>query len=148
VTLDITAWEHRWMVENLVENHPDTIGKYLMRHIDNARAQTLEKYRANLKLRAEARRRLQALTQSVDGFITLSATSVAPIRAEIENTRFPTGDLSMSCPASLLGAPSYNVPALVAHGLPLGIQVMGQQHWDERTLGYARWVYQSLTKEA
>lgn len=148
VSLDITAWEHRWMVENLAESRPDAIGTFLKRHIDNARSQTLEKYRANLKRRADARRKLQALTQSYDACITLSATGIAPIRSEIENTRFPTGDLSMSCPASLLGAPSYNVPALQLDGMPLGVQVLGQQDWDERTLGYARWVHGCLTKDA
>lgn len=148
LSLDITAWEHRWMMENLAENHPDAIGKFLTLHIDNARSQTLEKYRANLKRRADARRKLQVLQQSYDGLITLSATGIAPIRSEIENTRFPTGDLSMSCPASLLGAPSYNIPALELQGMPLGIQLIGQHDWDERILGYARWINECLTKQA
>src|SRR5699024_3270581 len=33
ISLNITAWEHRWMMENLMENHPDKVGKYLMLHI-------------------------------------------------------------------------------------------------------------------
>lgn len=136
------------MMENLMENHPDKVGKYLMRHIENSRQQTLDKYRANLGLRENARQKLKALEYRFDGLITLSATGVAPIRAEIENTQYPTGDLSMSCPASLLGAPSYNIPSLAPKGLPLGVQLLGQHHWDERLLGYARWVRQLLAETA
>lgn len=146
LSLRISAWEHRWILENMAEQHPEKIGKYLNNHLEKSRQQTLDGYREDLAARQEARHRLDALAPLYDGMITLSADGVAPIIADIENSQFPTGDLAMGCPASLLGSCSYNVPALAEQGLPLGLQIMGQQHWDERTLGYARWIHQYLVK--
>jgi len=146
LSLRISAWEHRWILENMAEQHPEKIGKYLRKHLEKSRQLTLAEYRQDLAARDEARARLKALEPIYDGLITLSAVGIAPIIAAIENSQFPTGDLSMGCPASLLGSAAYNVPALSDQGMPLGLQIMGQQDWDERTLGYARWIHQYLIR--
>lgn len=144
ISLRISAWEHRWVLENMAEQHPTQLGKYLISHIENARQISLKQYRADLNAREHARRQMKALAPMYDGFISLSSVGIAPIIANIETTRFPTGDLSIGCPASLLGAAAYNIPVLSDQGMPLGLQLLGQQNWDERMLGYARWIFNCL----
>src|SRR5699024_5984088 len=72
ISLRISAWEHRWVLENMAEQHPTQLGKYLISHIENARQISLKQYRADLNAREHARRQMKALAPMYDGFISLS----------------------------------------------------------------------------
>lgn len=144
LSMRIIAWEQRWSLANLAEQHPGTLGPSLVRQMQTGATLTLEDYRENLKEREAARAALAALAGKCDALISLSATGPAPIAEQIRSTQFPTGDVSFACVSSLLGAPSVNVPLLAVDGLPLGVQIMGQQHQDAQMTAIGRWMAETL----
>jgi Asp-tRNA(Asn)/Glu-tRNA(Gln) amidotransferase A subunit family amidase len=40
------------------------------------------------------------------------------------------------------------VPLMSVGGMPVGVQLMGQQHEDARVTGLARWFFENLKKVA
>jgi Asp-tRNA(Asn)/Glu-tRNA(Gln) amidotransferase A subunit family amidase len=56
----------------------------------------------------------------------------------------PTGNSVFNTPSSILGAPAVTIPLIALAGLPMGIQVMGQQQADARITGIARWLMESM----
>ncbi len=140
LSMRLISWEQRWSLENLVEQHPGTLGPSLVRQLESGRAMTLEDYRICLLEREHARHCLAALSTQCDGLITLGACGVAPVAAQVRNTKFPTGDVAFACASSLLGAPAVTVPALQIDGLPLGLQVLGMSQQDALVTSIAAWV--------
>lgn len=140
LSLRLISWEQHWSLENLVEQHPGTLGPSLVRQLESGRQMTLQAYRDCLLQREHARQRLAALAPHFDACITLSACGAAPIAAEALKTKFPTGDVAFACASSLLGAPAVTVPVLQAEGLPLGAQVLGFAHQDAEVTAIARWL--------
>ena len=53
----------------------------------------------------------------------------------------PTGDFVFNAPSSMLFAPVVTVPLMSVGGMPVGVQVMGQQQEDARLTGIARWLH-------
>jgi Asp-tRNA(Asn)/Glu-tRNA(Gln) amidotransferase A subunit family amidase len=49
---------------------------------------------------------------------------------------------------TLLFAPVVTVPLMSVGGLPVGVQLMGQQHEDARMTGLARWFSEKLKRMA
>jgi Asp-tRNA(Asn)/Glu-tRNA(Gln) amidotransferase A subunit family amidase len=47
-------------------------------------------------------------------------------------------------PSSMLFAPCVTMPLMSVGGMPMGAQLMGQQHQDARITGYARWILGSI----
>ena len=140
LSLRLIAWEQRWTLENLAEQHPGTLGPSLVRQLDMGRALGLADFRQCLLERDHARQRLAALATLTDGFISLSACGPAPIAAQARGSKFPTGDVSFACASSWLGAPAITVPVLAVDGLPLGVQMLGQPHQDEAVVAMGRWL--------
>jgi Asp-tRNA(Asn)/Glu-tRNA(Gln) amidotransferase A subunit family amidase len=60
----------------------------------------------------------------------------------------PTGDFVFNAPSSMLFAPVVTVPLLSVGGLPVGVQLMSQQHEDARATGLARWLSETLKRVA
>jgi Asp-tRNA(Asn)/Glu-tRNA(Gln) amidotransferase A subunit family amidase len=144
LTRDICAYEMRWTLENLVEKNPAGISDSLRARMMLGRTITLDGYRNLLRRRSEARARLAALAPVADGFIAPAALGPAPrlgdtggSQGEIVHT---TGDPTYNAASSILGAPAVTVPVMAVGGMPVGVQVMGQQHADERTVAIARWL--------
>ena len=52
----------------------------------------------------------------------------------------PTGDSVFNTPSSMLFAPALTMPLMSVGGLPVGVQLMGQQHEDARITALARWM--------
>ena len=55
-----------------------------------------------------------------------------------------TGNSVFNSPTSVLGAPAVTVPMLAIEGMPVGIQIIGQQHADAHTAGIARWLFETV----
>lgn len=140
LSLRLISWEQRWSLENLVEQHPGTLGPSLIRQLDSGRAVDHQTYREDLLKRELARQRLAALTFECDALISLSSAGPAPRFADAEGSMFPTGDVSFSCVSSLLGAPSVSVPIMSVDDMPVGVQIMGQPHQDEKVTAIGRWL--------
>ncbi len=145
---EITAWENRWSIRNLVDQHPDAVSARAKAGLAMAERLSPDDYRAKLLQRDEARRRHAALAPFVDAMIAPASPGPAPIWAgDVAGQPLaarPTGDSVFNTPSSALGAPVVTVPLTTVQGLPMGIQVMGQPHADARTVGFARWMLEGL----
>jgi Asp-tRNA(Asn)/Glu-tRNA(Gln) amidotransferase A subunit family amidase len=49
-----------------------------------------------------------------------------------------------NAPASLLFAPAVTAPLLSVAGMPVGAQIIGQQHQDSHVTAIARWVLDTI----
>ncbi|MBO9356717.1 amidase [Bordetella petrii] len=143
--LRLISWEQRWSLENLIEQHPGTLGPSLLRQLESGRGVTLDTFRQDLALRDLARQRLAALETHCDALISPASCGPAPRLEATKNTPFPTGDVSFSCVSSYVGAPAVTAPLLCVEGMPFGVQFMGQPHQDERVTAIARWVEQAMS---
>ena len=144
LSMRIIAREQYWSLQNLVEQHPGSLGPSLVSQLNLGKSVSLQDYRDALIERDAARQTLAGLTGECDALISLTSVGPAPTIESLKNTAYPTGDVSFSCVSSLLGAPAVNVPALVVNGMPLGIQIMGQWHADEKVTAIGRWVYDTV----
>ena len=79
-----------------------------------------------------------------DAAITLSCPGPAPIwSGDVPGQPLaprPTGDFVFNAPSSMLFAPVVTMPLMSVGGMPVGVQLMGQQHEDARMTGIARWM--------
>ena len=140
----ITGWENRWAQRNLVDQYPDGVSARAKRTLAQAEAMSPEDYRAALLGRETAQLCHARLAPLADAVITLSCPGPAPfwpgdVPGEPLAPR-PTGDAVFNYPSSMLFAPAVTVPLLSVSGMPVGVQVMGQQHDDARVTAMARWM--------
>jgi Asp-tRNA(Asn)/Glu-tRNA(Gln) amidotransferase A subunit family amidase len=144
----ITAWENQWSFRNLVAESPDGVSQRTKNVLASAEAMTPQDYRDLLERRDQAQRRHAALQSHVDALIAPPAVGIAPLRVNDEPGRplvsNPTGNSVFNTPSSILGAPAVTIPLIALAGLPMGIQVMGQQQADARITGIARWLMESM----
>ena len=56
----------------------------------------------------------------------------------------PTGNAVFNYPSSMLFAPAVTMPLMSVSGMPVGVQLMGQQHDDARITAMARWMLGTL----
>lgn len=141
----ITGWENRWGHRNLVDQDPDGVSARLKATLAAAEAMTPADYAVRLQQREEAQRRHAALAPlGVDAVIALASPGPAPVWAgDVPGQPLaprPTGDAVFNTPSSMLFAPVVTVPLMAVGGLPLGLQVMGQQGQDARVTALARWL--------
>ncbi len=144
----ITSWENRWNTRNLVDAHPDGVSARAQATLAKAEAMTPDDYRAALIERATAQLRHAAVGPLADAVITLSCPGPAPLwSGDVPDQPLaprPTGDFVFNAPSSTLFAPAVTVPLMSVGGLPVGVQVMGQQHEDARMTSLARWLLESI----
>ena len=142
----ITAWENRWYQEALVENHPEGVSARLKATVKKAVAMRPDDYRALLLKRAAAQQCHQAIAPLADAAIMLSCPGVATLwPGDVPGQPLaprPTGDSIFNTPSSMLHAPTVTMPLMSMGGLPMGAQLMGQQHEDARMTALARWMVQ------
>lgn len=140
----ITAWENRWYQSALVERHPDGVSARLKATLKKAEAMTPDDYRALLLERAAAQQCHATLAPLADAIIMLSCAGPAPLwPGDVPGQPLaprPTGDSVFNTPSSMLFAPAVTMPLLGVGGLPVGVQLMGQQHDDARITAMARWM--------
>jgi len=130
---EIAAFEMRWPFfeyEAAGRVHHQRIETLLER----AHAMTLADYHAALEFKAAFAGRLRAAAEHVEGIVGLTAPEVAQVG--LENLGHPV----MCAPATCAGAPSLSLPLLAAHGLPLGLQLVGFHGHDTHLFSQAAWV--------
>jgi len=140
----ITAWENRWSHRNLVDQSPDGVSERAKGVLARAEAMSLSDYRAALIEREAAQLSHARIAPLADAAITLACPGPAPQWSNAAATPRPTGDPVFNYPSSMLFAPAVTVPLMGVGGLPVGVQLMGQQHEDARVTAMARWLLQSV----
>ena len=144
----ITAWENRWYQRNLIDEHPDGVSPRAKSTVAKAEAMTVDEYRAALGERAAAQLRHAAVASLADAAITLACPGPAPLwSGDVPGQPLaprPTGDFVFNAPSSMLFAPAVTTPLMSVGGMPVGVQLMGQQHDDARVTGMARWMLDAV----
>src|SRR5262249_47620328 len=146
----ITSWENRWYQRGILDNAPDGISARGQATLKRAEAMTPDEYRANLLLRQHAQLAHMATASLAAAAITVSCPGPAPIWSGALPGQplapRPTGDFVFNAPSSMLFAPVVTVPLMSVGGMPVGVQLMGQQHEDARMAGLARWFSENLSR--
>ncbi|BBK41520.1 amidase [Allostella vacuolata] len=144
----ITSWENRWGHRNLVDQYPGQVSARAQATLAKAEAMTLDEYRTLLADREAAQLRHATLAPLADACIMLSCPGPAtPWAGDVPGQPLaprPTGDFVFNAPSSMLFAPAFTMPLMGVDGMPVGVQLMGQQHEDARITAMARWVVQSV----
>ena len=144
----ITGWENRWAQRNLVNENPDGVSQRAKMNLEKAEAMSPEDYRTALLDRESAQRCHEHLAPRADAVIMLSCPGPAPLwPGDIPGQPLiprPTGDAIFNYPSSMLFAPSVTMPLMSVGGLPVGVQVVGQQNEDARMTALARWLLNSI----
>jgi Asp-tRNA(Asn)/Glu-tRNA(Gln) amidotransferase A subunit family amidase len=152
----VTSWENRWYQRGMLDAAPDGISGGISARgqstLRRAEAMTPDDYRTNLLARQQAQLAHMATASLADAAITLSCPGPAPIwSGDVAGQPLaarPTGDFVFNAPSSMLFAPVVTVPLMSVGGLPVGVQLMGQQHEDARMTGLARWFSENLKRVA
>ena len=144
----LCSYELRWALRN----YRDTgkLSKELGLWLDMAEELTPDDYREALRHREQMRRDFEALSPLADGLITLSCPGPAPLLGTPVSSgeaaySFTTGSPGFNAATSALGSPCVTVPVLSVDGMPVGVQVIGQQHTDWAMAGHAAWLMESVT---
>jgi len=148
----VTSWENRWYQRGMLDAAPDGISARGQATLRRAEAMTPDDYRTNLLARQQAQLAHMATASLADAAITLSCPGPAPIwSGDVAGQPLaprPTGDFVFNAPSSMLFAPVVTVPLMSVGCLPVGVQLMGQQHEDVRMTGLARWFSENLQRVA
>jgi Asp-tRNA(Asn)/Glu-tRNA(Gln) amidotransferase A subunit family amidase len=146
----VTSWENRWYQRGMLDAAPDGISARGQATLRRAEAMTPDDYRTNLLARQQAQLAHMAVASLADAAITLACPGPAPLwPGDVAGQPLaarPTGDFVFNAPSSMLFAPVVTVPLLSVDGLPVGVQLMGQQHEDARVTGLARWFWENLKR--
>lgn len=147
LTRDLCAYEMRWSLENIIERHGGGLSDSMMARLELARGLSIDHYRACLDRREAARTAHRAIAPLADAMISPSSVGSAP---RMDNTQadsgisHTTGLPSYNAATSMLGSPAISLPMLAVDGLPMGLQVIGQPHEDDRLTGLARWISETI----
>jgi Asp-tRNA(Asn)/Glu-tRNA(Gln) amidotransferase A subunit family amidase len=145
----ITGWENRWYQRNLIDQQPNGVSERAKATLSRAEMMCVDDYRAALLDRAAAQLRHAAVAPLADATITLSCPGPAPLWAGDAPGQplapRPTGDFVFNAPSSMLFAPAITMPLMSVGGMPVGVQLMGQQHEDARMTALARWMLSAVT---
>src|SRR5262245_27382244 len=148
----ITSWENRWYQRGMLDAAPGGLSERAKATLLKAEAMTPDQYRANLLLRQQAQLAHTAVASLADAAITLFCPGPAPLwSGDLPGQPLaprPTGDFVFNAPSSMLFAPVVTVPLMSVGGMPVGVQLMGQQHEDARMAGLARWFNENLQRIA
>jgi Asp-tRNA(Asn)/Glu-tRNA(Gln) amidotransferase A subunit family amidase len=148
IAANITAWENRWGTRNLVDQNPDGVSARTQAVLAKAEAMSPSDYQALLTEREVAQTIYARMAGFADAAITLACPGPAPVWSGDEPGKpllpRPTGDAVFNYPSSMLFAPVVTVPLMAVGGMPVGLQMMGQMHEDERMTSIARWLASAI----
>ena len=146
----VTSWENRWGQRGIVDNNPAGVSERAKATLAKAETMSLDDYRMALLARQSAQRMHATMAPLADAAITLACPGPAPVwSGDVPGQPLaprPTGDFVFNAPSSMLFAPVVTLPLMSVGGLPVGLQLMGQQHEDARMTGLARWFDETLKR--
>ncbi|MDF2825232.1 MAG: hypothetical protein K0R68_2640, partial [Mycobacterium sp.] len=149
VALSITAWENHWRLRGVVAANPSGVSERGQQTLEVARQLGADGYAHLISRRHHVRLRHAALSGAAEVLVSLASPGPAPEWSGDVPGRplapWPTGDPVFNAPSSLLGTPVVTVPLMWVHGLPVGLQVMGQPGSDARVTAIARWFAEKVT---
>ena len=145
----ITAWENRWYQRNIINEFGGGISARGMQTLEQAEAMSPADYERALLDRQQAQACHTRIAAQGDALISLSCPGPAPLwtgdKAGNPLAPRPTGDPIFNYASSMLFAPAVTMPLMSVSGMPVGVQLIGQQHEDARITSYARWMLQNIT---
>ena len=131
----ISGWESARNYADERLRHPDKVSDELMAGLKRGLAVTLDRYAAAQRKSVAFKAHVGSLFDKVDALLCPSAPGEAPAGIEF------TGDPRFNSIWTLAGPPCVTLPAGTGPaGLPLGIQLVGRRHEDDRLLSTAAWV--------
>jgi Asp-tRNA(Asn)/Glu-tRNA(Gln) amidotransferase A subunit family amidase len=130
---NLYRFEMRWPMLQYRERYRDKMPPRLLKGIEEGAHITQDIYRAALVEREKFRSLHDRLAQRADAFITLSSPGPGPLGMD-------QGSAIFNEASSILGAPAINLPLLAVDQVPLGVQLLGRWHEDERLTAIARWL--------
>jgi Asp-tRNA(Asn)/Glu-tRNA(Gln) amidotransferase A subunit family amidase len=139
--LAISSWEGTRNYADERLRNPGKVSKELMEgSMKRGLEITLERYIAAQRQSVAFRAQVDSLFDKVDVLLCPSAPGEAPEGVEY------TGDPRFNSIWTSAGTPCVTLPAGTgAKGLPLGIQLVGLRHEDDRLLSTAAWVAAHLS---
>ena len=140
----ITGWENRWYQRNIVNEFGGGISARGMQTLERAEAMSPADYQRALLGREQAQACHTRIAAHGDAMISLACPGPAPLwagdKAGQPLAPRPTGDAIFNYASSMLFAPAVTMPLMSIGGMPVGVQLIGQQHEDARITSYARWM--------
>ena len=131
----ISGWESARNYADERLRNPDKVSPELTTILERGLGVTLERYVAAQRKSVAFKAHVDSLFDKVDVLLCPSAPGEAPAGIEF------TGDPRFNSIWTLAGTPCVTLPAGTGtHGLPLGIQLVGLRHGDDRLLSTAAWV--------
>jgi Asp-tRNA(Asn)/Glu-tRNA(Gln) amidotransferase A subunit family amidase len=130
---NLYRFEMHWPMLQYRERYQARMPPRLLKGIEDGAHITQDVYRAALAERDKLRAMHEDLAKRADGFITLSSPGPGPIGMD-------QGSAIFNEASSVLGAPAINLPLLAIDDAPLGIQLLGPWHGDERLTATSRWL--------
>jgi Asp-tRNA(Asn)/Glu-tRNA(Gln) amidotransferase A subunit family amidase len=126
-------FEMRWPLFQYRDYDESKLPPRLLRGLDEGAGLTQAEYRAALIKREHVRAMHEDLARRADGFVTLSSPGPGPIGMD-------QGSAIFNEASSILGAPAISLPFLTVENVPVGVQLLGPWHGDERLTACARWL--------
>lgn len=131
----ITGWESRRNYADERLRNPDKVSAELMKIMSKSADITLDRYVAAQRKTVAFKAFIDSLFDDVDVLICPSAPGEAPAGVEY------TGDPRFNSIWTLAGTPCVTLPIGTGDkGLPLGVQLVGLRHADDKLLSIAQWV--------
>jgi amidase len=131
----ITGWESRRNYADERLRNPDKVSAELMAIMNKSANITLDRYVAAQRKTVAFKAFIDSLFDDVDVLLCPSAPGEAPAGVEY------TGDPRFNSIWTLAGTPCVTLPIGTGDkGLPLGVQLVGLRHADDKLLSISQWV--------
>jgi amidase len=131
----IQGWESARNYADERLRHPDKLSRELTEILNKGLAVSLERYVTAQRKAVAFKAHVDSLFDQVDLLLCPSAPGEAPKGQEF------TGDPRFNSIWTLAGTPCVTLPAGTGDmGLPLGVQLVGLRHADDKLLSAAAWV--------
>jgi Asp-tRNA(Asn)/Glu-tRNA(Gln) amidotransferase A subunit family amidase len=126
-------FEMRWPLFQYRDYDKTKLPPRLLAGLSEGDNTSQESYRAALIDREHLKSAHEELAKRCDGFITLSSPGPGPIGMD-------QGSAIFNEASSILGAPALNLPIFTTEDVPVGLQILGPLHGDEKLTAVGRWI--------